>query len=67
MIPNRFDALEIVRTLSPEQREAVCLVITTADVQGDYQHGGDSSDDSVWCDNTQSTLDSLAEEIKETV
>lgn len=62
MIPkNRHDALTIVKTLTPEQREAIAFVVETAETQGDYNWNGE---DSVWEDNVCATLNSLAKEIR---
>lgn len=59
---NRADALKIVATLSPEQLEAVAMVVETADAQGDYHFDGEGS---VWEDDVNATLRYLATEIRQ--
>ena len=57
----RDEALAIVRGLPAEVREAIALVVETAEVQGDYMWNGE---DSVWTDSANLTLYELAKEIR---
>lgn len=59
---NRKEALEIVSKLDKETKNAIAIIIETADVQGDYiYYDGEGS---AWEDNCQQTLDYLAKEIR---
>lgn len=57
----REQALLMIKTLDPIMIKAISLVIETADVQGDWYWNGE---DSVYEDDVQGTLNSLASEIR---
>lgn len=57
----REEALILVRKLPRDIREAIALVVETADVQGDYRWDGENSN---YEDDVASTLNMLAGEIR---
>jgi hypothetical protein len=57
----RQEHLKLIASLSKEIRESIAVVIETADAQGDWNWNGE---DSVYSDDIQSTLSSLANEIR---
>lgn len=58
---SRKDALVIISKLPLDVRQAIILVIETAETQGDYHWNGQ---DSVFTDDANETLQHLADEIK---
>ena len=59
----RADALNMIRSLPSEVREAIALVVETAETQGGYVYAGVEVG-TVWEDSVNETLSHLACEIR---
>lgn len=62
-IKNRAEALSLIQKLPAGTREAIAMVIETAETQGDYT-GMDADGGSYWQSDVNETLSWLATEIR---